>query len=715
MRAIADCAATLGSRFNLIFDPENHRIYQDSSESFPGLPMHLTAALKTAEGEEKCLPFKGSSSCFGCLEYFSSFTGLEYQASDPGSGIELTLSVRAPFYPEDIKLSTAPFYYVDLAVKRTGKSPEGEANVKSGELIFALDIEGGEFQAMEDGFQYFLPASPGRETDTIARIRGMGDYEPYGNNGLCVPFDFEEAEEQHLSLLWSGWAETAGLDVRGSAGIFKYSRMFSSEAAMADWAIERQESIEKKCRFIDAAIQDSSLGPAAKNFCEHAFHTYLANTWWVVDDDERDWFSVWDGGSYYHSPMSLVYNNALLYLNLWPELLDMLLEEWADFEIRTEVESKKGSCGKSYLPHDMGAGNVIGKQACPYPTEVESNSDYLLLMAARTFFSGDLKFFEKSLPLCRRLAANIIDADSNGNGFPNSGTANSIRYAGPALSFSSSQTYLSIKAQSALWSLGELEELLKDGKNKSEQWKAFAAKGVKTLSENAWVKDHYAVSLQRSCDDIVDPVTGEALGGGELEGWDDYSIYSTNGLLLPFITNIKTPRWNYLRLIGDIESAENATRTPYGSSQCTSGRDKVCFSQNLWRDYTAAYCGIDFLNKVEEYRDFQQVANQHGNLNLYADHTGKREFSFSPRGVVAFGVFMAAAGLRINRLGGEILMAPVKRTLRIPLLALADWKKMRIPWINVDTREGITTVRCTEVEMFDKLKVEVVGAELERG
>ncbi len=722
-----DCAATLGSQFNLVFDPHGKRVYQNSGGGYPGRPLELNASVELSDGRELSLPFKEAGVFFDDLEYFPSLTGFTYRGVRQDMGIELALSVRAPFYPHDAKLSTAPFYFLKLTVRYLQKEPGSmPENVRDGgRLVMSLNPGKAECRGIEDGLEYKLVStSELREQDrvtdekayeTISCLHGTDAFEVDEKNRIYIPFNFSDSDAQSLGVLWSAWHTRPVLEVKGEPAAFKYREFFDSEPKMVEWALENRTGIEEKCNFLDVAYKNSSLGTAISHFSALALHSFLANTWWATLENGSDWFSVWEGTRYYHSGIDVEYNCALFYLNLWPELLDRLLCQWAELEVEPKEKSERGRSSASFLCRDMGMKHRTGRQAYPHYMQIEANADYLLLMAARTFFSGELKLMRKYLPLCRRLAEFIIASDKNGNGFPVAGTANTIDDAGAAMQYSGAQTYLAVKAQAALWALGELEELAgKEAcKSGSERWKAFVAKSVKTLCENAWLKDHYAVSLSRSTEGMVNPHTGEQLPPGELQGWDDYSIYTANGLLYLFVANIKMPRWNHMHLILDMETADTATRTEYGNAHAGREGGNVRFSQNLWRDYVAAYYGVDFLGKVEEYRDYQQLTRVNSEPDMYRDSTVNEEHRFSPRGVAVFGAPMAAAGLRINRVQEELHLAPLRRTLRVPLLALADWKAMRMPWIIADTREGITCVRITERDLLDKFKVYVIGAELE--
>jgi len=729
MHVMNDCAATLGSRFNLMFDPHGRRVLQSACGGFRELPLELRAGVRLRDGRLWLLPFADGGETFPHLEQFTTLTTIEYRGLHPGVGIEFGMKVRAPFYPRDAWLSTAPVYYVDLSVRRLHgwRRRSCETPLETGEVVFALAGDGVEFDATQSGFCYTFssgreprPAEPESEGSKPVRavpVRCSVHCPAAGGVGtseLRKDFDLSGGEPATLSFLWSCWTQEPVLEVKGERFRFKYHEFFPSEERLLAWAQERRAEVEEHCAFLDSLFADWSLGRATSHLSALALHSFLANTWWTTRKGGKDWFSVWEGSCHFHSSVDVQYNGALLYFALWPELLDMLLEEWSEFEVDGRQSLGKQAKGTSFLCRDMGAGRTAGQQAYPHHMEVEVNADYLLLMAARTFFRGDLQLARRHMPLCRRLADFIVQSDTTGSGFPDRGTANTIDDASPALQFGKEQTYLAVKAQAALWALAELEGALSGEKeSRAEHWKAFASKGVKTLNEKGWLGDHYAVTLERSTEGLVDPRTGDPLPEGELEGWDDYSIYTANGLLYLLLANIKMPRWKLGRFAQDIEAAAAATSTPYGSRHGARGEQAVWISQNLWRDYVAAYLGVDMLNNVEAYWDYQVLTGDNLDASLYFDSTPQNDRCFHPRGAAVFGAALSACGLRLNRIEGELHLGPVCSTLRVPLLPLVDWQKMRAPWLIVRCRDGVALAEITERDLLGDLAVRVTGAELE--
>ncbi len=721
MRPIADAAVTLGGRFNLIFHPHDHKLYQSAVGPFLEQPLDLTIGLRGADGRLWALPFTAGADHFPYVEQFGTLTTLTYRAVHPDIGVELVARVRAPFYPRNTGISTAPVYYLDIAVRRLAafRHIPCESPLGHGEIVFALSGDGVEFERTERGFRYEFTSS-GRAGRGVPPLRvtvptwvESEDAEPFGDSEVRREFDLTAEETGRLSLIWSSWVDEPVLEVFGEQTRLKYTDVFESRAELLAWATAEKGRIAKRCDFLDRTFQDWSLGAAASDLTALAFHSFLINTWWTRRKDGRDWFSVWEGRCYYHSTIDVEYNDALLYFALWPELLEMLLDEWAEFEADGAGTLGPQGKGASFLCHDMGGDHVVGHQAYPHHMEVEETADYLLMLAAWAAFTGNVKQVAKKAALCRRLGEFLVRADTTGNGIPDAGTANTIDDASPAVQFGREQMYLAVKTQAALWALAEMEQQWDAKDSQAERWRAFASKGIKTLEEQAWLADHYAVTLTRSTKGLVNPWTGEPLAEGELAGWDDYSIYTANGLLYLFLANVKIPRWKLNRFAEDAENAARTTMTPYGCRHSSTSDRIVWFSQNMWRDYVAAYLGVDMLNNVERYWDYQVTTGGTWGASLYYDTTEQNFLSFYPRGATVFGMPLSAAGLSLSRLEGQLTLRPVRSTLRVPLLPLADWEQMRVPVLTVSRREGVSTARISERDLLEGLTVRTIGPELE--
>ena len=224
-----------------------------------------------------------------------------------------------------------------------------------------------------------------------------------------------------------------------------------------------------------------------------------------------------------------------------------------------------------------------------------------------------------------------------------------------------------------------------------------------TLQRDAWLGDHYAVCLERSADGLKDVWTGQPLSG-ELEGWDAYHIYSANGFLYLLATDFVPPT-RYDRLSLDICTAIRAALCEYGDFHSSADHSNLWVSQNLHRDFVAAYLGFDQLNLAERYWAFEVLENTAWRGGAFVDTYGFNHLHYYPRGITSLGLIYALGGVRLSRLDRKLVVAPVRVPCRVPLLSLADWEARRVPWLEARLREGRVEVTITDEGLLEGLEL----------
>jgi hypothetical protein len=698
MHLITDTLATLGSRFNIVLDPHDKCIYLATYGRFKDLPAELVCGIEDEQGNVTALPFTKSAAHFPYCEQNITMTSITYRAILPQDGLHLTVTLTAPFYPQDETLSTAPFFYVEMKLDTTTAAkyrwqPQREHPVRRGKLVFGLKSDRLTFGrdnadvVYEFGVKGFERRAAGtseaearlaEQNGTKVRQRLSAAGAETRDHGFALAFDLTATPVATLSLVWSAYTSDPVLALYDRAVPFRYTEYFKDEAALLEYAHAQKTDILKKCRFFDDQISTWSLGRDYSNLTAFAFHSFLINSWWVQDGRGGDWFSVWEGSCYFHSTIDVEYNDAMVYLTLWPELLSKLLHQWMHFQNDGTQTLGDAGAGTVFLSHDMGSGVKAGKQHYPHHMEVEENCNYLLLLFAYWRQTGDDNPVAKYAADLGKLARFIIAADAEGIGVPSKGTANTIDDASPAVQFGKHQTYLAFKTANALGVCAEMARHVKDDALAAacdEQMK----KAVRTLDSRGWLHDHYAVTLERTTEGLTNPWTGKALEPGKLEGWDAYSIYAANGCLYPFLAGRPLP-FNYARLAQDIHTAAQRTMTDYGSTH-SSDNQIFWISQNQWRDYIAAYLGMDLLNHNDRYWEYQWTTGNNHQGTCFYETSYHNNLCFYPRGITALGVIFAAAGLAIDRIAGHVQVHPLRPHLSVPLLPLADWKNQRVPWL----------------------------------
>ena len=66
---------------------------------------------------------------------------------------------------------------------------------------------------------------------------------------------------------------------------------------------------------------------------------------------------------------------------------------------------------------------------------------------------------------------------------------------------------------------------------------------------------------------------------------------------------------NYEKIKTDIHNSYKNTLTEYGYTHTSVDKSNIWISQNLWRDFVAAYFGIDLLDLTDRYWQFELFEN----------------------------------------------------------------------------------------------------------
>jgi hypothetical protein len=644
-------------------------------------------------------------------------------------GINVVATIRAPFWPRDQRVSLVPAYIIEVVVSRLDmirwqKPPKGVA--RRGVLRVGLRIPGVQATAGKDGLRFDYPV---RAVDVFYTGEGGGeqvyrdDRRKASLEGTAsdrmVPLDgvwrvsggLLESEydlddvsgaEARCSVALIGFCADPLFERFGTALPMKYTSFWSDSDDVARYVRANRRKLIGRSMAFDRIVSSSPLTPSSQSLMATSFQSYLMCTLWAAgkpvprrDGSQSgfsDWFSVWEGSCWFNSTVDVTYNEAMLYFACWPELLELLLDEWTSHANDYEVEKRRRARisdddrhGRplemfpgAIMEHDMGAGWSANGVSYHHAMPVEENSNFLLLLYAHGKWWGREELYAKYAGVSRQLAEYLIWADSTGNGFPDRGTANTIDDANPAVQYGRDNVYLGVKRMAGLHAAARIHEHLGD--------RAFAAechaevrKAVRSLSRG-WKGDHYPVVLDRSARGLRDSWTGAPLPYKTLPGWDAYSLYTSNGLLYLLMIDDMPDGLNADRLRTDLVNAVRHSMTPYGCSHSSFDPSRMWISMNVWRDCVAAYMGVNLSHLSDCYWAQQVFANGAGaeKANCFTETSLANNLVWYPRGAAAFGLLIAGAGLRIKSRKTKVRVSPVAPG-RWPLLPLADWHRGKLP------------------------------------
>jgi hypothetical protein len=697
--------ARLGSRFGLLFEPGSCRVMHSALGRFLDQPLDLAVGLVEPDGSERVLPFTQHGKPFYGCEQFERINSVTFRGHSETAGLRFELNFHSPFYPQDEQLCLMPMVYMELRV--TWASAVRVRQFTDGVDAVKLFIRLGRPQTQIDAsngridLRYDVPLAPSytaacgdNRTDTAIvnpdlssigtahvteRIQSLNDgavptRDPHGNVGLTLTLPVtEEGSGIKWRLVWAAHTADPVLNVRGEPAKFRYTRHWKDiDAVIADAIAKRDDTLALSRRF-EKLLEQAPLDRSRWHLLVLAFQSYLSNTWWCDLANDREFFSVWEGNFMFHNTLDVGYNISLFYFTVWPRLLKLCLEQWAGHG------EAHGESGGFILHHDMGRGCRVGAPAYRDRMPVEENSNFLLMLQAYVHWTSDKEPATKFADLVRRLADYLAWTDRDSSGFPSQGTANTLDDGSPAVHSAQRQTYLAIKRVAALDAAADLLERAGD-KASADRFESIAAAAVPKIETESWLADHYAVCVDKDSDSGLDGHVGETILFGPVQGWDDYSIYTANALLLPLM--IAQPvALDRKRLSRDLANAARETLMNYGCGHTSSDSAHVWVSQNLWRDHISRYLRTELAEIDSRYWDLMVFSNTYGQSSGYTDTYLSNELVFNPRGVVAFGAFLAGPRLIVDKLDDAIMAVDPDRhrPSRWPLLPLADWDAGRVP------------------------------------
>ncbi len=575
-------------------------------------------------------------------------TSLTLDSDGDHPGVALRWTFTAPFWPRDLRTTTAPYLDVVAEARNDGDAPVTVRLV--GALEDLAETRTTEGDAVVQGLRVAANFR-GPETKPGKALHYELALDPLTGDGLAAleAYVFETraarwtgharrvtlAPGEHVRVAWTFASVLRERGIVTRFGVpcdLAYQALFDGVAGVLAFARDGRDDVLAKARAFDDLFERSSLPAHVRRFVYANLHVFFGATWLLRDPDGRVFFTNYEGGTGYFSTIDVEYNLAPFYALFWPELLSDQLELWAETYARGNVE-RPFTAGPAarVMPHDCGGGFEIDEQIYILgPMPVEENANYLLLHDLYHRATGDLAPFRRHAELCRALADHNLAADANGNGLPNVGTNNTLDCFEDLMKDTPDQVFLGLKAAAGSLALAELLEAAGHGEL-AESYRAHAALVRDTVEARAWAGDHYVVT-------IAEPAP---------LGWDQASPLTTNGLAYRFFTG-RDPILDPERILVDLDrSRADYTMWP---------------SMGVWRDMIGRYLGRRPATRYDFRPDFRD--------DMYP-RSANAVFMLQADGAVAVDVSTGRV-----EVGGE--------DGRWPLPQFADWASGRVPWLVVD-------------------------------
>jgi len=513
--------------YNVAYFEKNPQRYDDPPANY-----YFTVA---AGGRQYGFPFNPHVPVFPDIRQHQGMTWLEYTASSPDLPVRMTLRFEAPFYPQDLKLSCAPYIWVRARLENLTARRVTARLVMAREQRPQDDVSGAKLSAWRGlcftapvfglPTQWFWLARPekrsGLSISFSAHLGGLQqthngrDFSRDPDGRIIIPIVWQrpiaglEARVQlepfaarEVEMLWVAWVPGPVVEVTHQPHRFVYTKLFRSPEDVVNYAVGKRADIEQRVALFESSVFDATLPEALKELLAFAFQSWVMNTWYLCDGGGREWFSVWEGCCKFHSTVDVEYNVAPLYFMYWPKLMAMELREWSQ------------RIDQGILPHDMGMGLKANGMEYGHQMEVEENTNFVLLLHQYWKYTGDDGIVRELMESAGELLAHVIECDIDGDGFVERGTYNTIDQGSEAVQSAPDQIYLAVRSMAAFTAGAEMARLL--GRNDdADRWLERAALIARTLDSEGWLDDHYVVDLNQPAGMSVAGRSGGNRGASE--------------------------------------------------------------------------------------------------------------------------------------------------------------------------------------------------------
>ena len=702
MHLMSDIISSFGSRVGIGIHPANKTAYLMRSGSFPGIPMELEIGAEL-DGHRYVLPLTAKGEAFSFVEQEMTPTTLTLTGIDERRALSVQLTLTTLFRPRDVRFSTTPAILADVRVKRlktrfrwkeVDDTPaEGTLFVRFDSRVFTMTpADQGIYLEYED--EYHRPEGSGRKHSThpihARDLISVEEGEPCAD-GIRQPFRLELGEYgAHITFAWCVYDQPL-LSIGGELTDFKYKEYFPSLEAVGAWCRDHVRDIQDNARRVDGILMAHNLSVDFTHMVSQALHAYLASTWYCRRNG-RDWYSCWEGGGYFQSSVDVEYSQAPFYLTLWPELLELELCEWAAEHTRNG-EDVLGPAGQGtlYMAHDMGQYCDCEGQMLWIGQELEETTNYILMAYALWKRTGSRTVMEQYGDVIRRYMDFILATDFKGDGIPSFACHTTLDDACLPLRTGERLTYIAVKGAAACRAGAEILKCLEE--SGTEKYLEFADRALATVEREGWKEDHYITCFT------------------DIEGGDGSHIYTENGFALPAMAGAPMgldPR----RMTTDIRTALRETLCRYGCRHAAytdrvvlkrsvhgayfNSPDVGWISMNMTRDIAAMYAGVDMLDMVSRYWDWESTVNAREYV-LFLDTFYGNSLMFYPRGLAIFGYYDGALRYQLDKTAGRRELAPLRAGMRMPVLLEADWQKGSVPIVETESEDGRLQCRETVV------------------
>jgi hypothetical protein len=459
---------------------------------------------------------------------------------------KLVMTITSPFSPsqkfsdQDNKISSSPFFYLDFDFTALTKNTFDK-------IVINLNNAGTLSQKDQMTVAYLADSS----VTSGKRALAISDQYPaavlsFRNGQLRLDWDLKASDKSSISLVYAGYLPDTAINDLAHKPLrslnFAYTSWFKNLDEVIDWALENKDEILAKTTNFEQQLNRPELSGQEKWILAQAFHSYLSNTWLVVNNSQQNDFDylVWEGEFKYLNTVDVAHDYAVLEGLYMPWVIKNELQLW-------QQAAKKDSYGM-VIPHDLGRGlNLEGIQAYKIDQwqtsgmPVEENLNFILLSYWYYNRTQDQEFVKNSLPFIKELYHSVRSRDTNGNGLPDVGIGMTTydNDGNSALKESPDSVYLGLKMVGA-WEGAKILAKTERDDLFFQELDEDANLIANTLQEIYERKGFLPLSLDEQFKEK------NLFDNQQVKGIDETGFTIVSGLFYPALTNLDSPSLNII-------------------------------------------------------------------------------------------------------------------------------------------------------------------------
>lgn len=563
-------------------------------------------------------------------------TSMEITGETP-EGIKVSFTLISAFTPskdlsdvEAIKTQIFPGFYMQVNVDN--QSTKDLSNCKLKIALAKTPVKGFNFMSLE-------PMKPDNTEQTVlfrdnASLNGKlalsaiknpakGTFNEGGFGGLLYEFSLAQKEKKDFTQIYATYhANTVIEDKRVNLPLkFYYTSYWKNISEVLQYATANfDQNISLTQKFEDR-LMSSNLTAQEKWVLALTFHTDLANTFFLLDENKLARFYVSEGRFKHLSTVDVAHETEVSAI-FCPWRLKLQLSQWTNYIAREELTIaanatqnkpayQQGMTATEYGPylyHDVGDLPFVSETANynygPHMA-VEENTSFVLLLYYYWKISKDDAFVKSMLGTVDVLLQSVANRDTNGNGIVDKAYGWTTYDANEALKLSPENTFLGAKQLSAYVVAAEMFRALANKeqthvidatKNGVVDGEGAGYKNIGVAINNEGLRNKQALRYEKEANLILNTLKNAQKKYGfipvsldeKFPKWNQRSVVIGEGLFLPGLVGIKSPILTELAAVLKKDYAKTYAEsiTDYGI-KLTTQEGTTWFSKTIVADVVA--------------------------------------------------------------------------------------------------------------------------------